>query len=194
MLRLLIVTIVVAISFAELASAVPSPVGVWTFDDPNQLTQAEVGSDLILVGSQLAVAGPAPDDGAARIDVGSHYICTNGLTPNGGGSLDNEYTLVMDLQTFGRGLWHCLFQTNEANGNDGDAFISVPGRVGVSATGRRDLPLSRLDTSSGVAPHCRLPRASTRMPRTRSLPKPPGSSIQKHMAPPAAGRARRAYL
>ncbi len=117
------------------AGARPAPVGLWDFDDPGDLTQATVGTDLVIVGSHEAVGGTGGADGAARIGVGSHYVCAHGIGSNGGGSLVNEYTLVMDVRTFGRGLWHCLFQTSESNGNDGDAFIDRPGRVGVSATG-----------------------------------------------------------
>jgi len=116
-------------------SAQPGPVGLWDFDDPGDLTAATLGQDLARVGSDEAVPGSEAGDGAARIGVGSHYICTHGIAGNGGGSLVNEYTLVFDLQTFGRGMWHCLLQTNESNANDGDVFINQPGRVGVSATG-----------------------------------------------------------
>lgn len=112
-----------------------APVGLWNFDTPADLTHADAGNDLVLVGFHAVVDGTEPGDGAARVDVGSHYVCDHGIPPNGGGALVNEYTIVMDIQTFGRGLWHCLFQTSEPNGNDGDAFISQPGRVGVSATG-----------------------------------------------------------
>ena len=117
------------------ACARPSPVGLWNFDSPADLTHADVGSDLVLVGSHAAVDGTGTGDGAARLDVGSYYVCDHGIPANGGGALVNEYTIVMDVRTFGRGLWHCLFQTNESNANDGEAFISQPGRVGVAATG-----------------------------------------------------------
>jgi hypothetical protein len=110
-------------------------VGLWTFDDPENLTAAQTGPDLTLTGTHEPAPGIDVLDGAARIGVGSHYHCLHGLPGNGGGSLVNEYTLVFDVQTFGRGLWHCLLQTYAANTNDGDVFISQPGRVGVSATG-----------------------------------------------------------
>jgi hypothetical protein len=117
------------------AAAIPEPVGLWTFDIPTDLTHADVGNDLQLVGTHEAVEGIDPSDGAARIDVGSYYICDHDIPGNGGGSLVNEFTLVMDVQTFGRGLWHCLLQTSQSNSNDGDVFISIPGQLGVSATG-----------------------------------------------------------
>jgi hypothetical protein len=110
-------------------------VGLWSFDDPADLTAAEIGLSLQLTGTHEAVTGVDEPDGAARIDIGSHYVCEHGIAANGGGSLVNEYTFVYDLQTFGRGLWHCLLQTNQSNSNDGEVFIDLPGRVGVSATG-----------------------------------------------------------
>ena len=116
-------------------SAQPSPVGLWAFDTPTDLTHADVGNDLVLIGSDAAVDGVEPGDGAAKLEAGSYYVCDHGISPNGGGALVNEYTVVMDVQTFGRGLWHCLLQTNASNSNDGEVFISEPGRVGVSATG-----------------------------------------------------------
>jgi hypothetical protein len=112
-----------------------SPVGLWSFDEPTDLTMADVGNDLSLLGSHSAVEGSEPGDGAARVDVGSYYICDHGIAANGGGSLVNEYTVVMDVRPFGRGLWHCFLQTNQSNSNDGEVFIDQPGRVGVSATG-----------------------------------------------------------
>jgi len=117
------------------ATAQSPPVGLWNFDDPGDLTLADTGIDLVLTGVHQAVDGTEPGDGAALIDVGSHYTCDHGIPANGGGSLVNEYTLVMDIQTYGRGIWHCFLQTSPLNGNDGDAFISPYGHVGVGDTG-----------------------------------------------------------
>jgi hypothetical protein len=134
-IRLATFTVLLAISAGTCAQARSTPVGLWNFDDPGDLTHADVGSDLSLNGSHESVEGTGAGDGAARIGVGSSYTCTHGIPANGGGALVNEYTLVMDVRTAGRGLWHCLFQTSPSNANDGDAFIDTPGRVGVSATG-----------------------------------------------------------
>jgi len=73
-------------------------VGHWKFDDPNNLTQANVGNDLVLSGSNTAVTGPAAGDGAVNIGPGSYYICPHGMSPSGGGSRVNEFTLVMDVK------------------------------------------------------------------------------------------------
>ena len=117
------------------AVAQSPPVGLWNFDTPADLTNADVGNDLVLVGSHAYVEGTEPGDGAARIGSGSHYICDHNIPANGGGASVNEYTVVMDIKTFGRGLWHCFLQTNPSNSDDGEVFVSPPGRVGVTATG-----------------------------------------------------------
>jgi len=53
--------------------------GEWDFDDVGNLLLATTGNDLTLVGSQAAVAGVVPGDGAARIGLGSHYVCDHGI-------------------------------------------------------------------------------------------------------------------
>lgn len=113
-------------------------VGLWKFDDPANLTQATIGSDLTLVGSQQAVAGFDAGDGAARIGVGSHYRMNNSIGANGGGSYTNEYTLVFDVSypAASENLWMSFFQTAPNNGNDADCFVrGSQGTIGVSDTG-----------------------------------------------------------
>ncbi|MCK4409805.1 MAG: hypothetical protein KAW67_06950, partial [Candidatus Eisenbacteria sp.] len=117
------------------AIAQSPPVGLWNLDTPADLTTADVGNDLVLVGSHAYVEGTEPGDGAARIGSGSHYICDHDIPANGGGAYVNEYTVVMDIKTFGRGLWHCFLQTNQTNSNDGDVFSDYPGRAGIGSTG-----------------------------------------------------------
>ncbi|MBN1854785.1 MAG: PEP-CTERM sorting domain-containing protein [Pirellulales bacterium] len=102
--------------------------GLWEFEDSGNLTAATVGVDLALTnpnGSHAAVSGSgtAWDQGAAELGVGDYYTVTHGIAPNGGGSYVNQYTLLMDLSYPAGGVWRCLYQTNTANGNDGDYFI-----------------------------------------------------------------------
>ena len=113
----------------------PGMVGYWNFDDPLNLTQAEVGLDLELFGTDEAVPGPSPDDGATRIGVGDHYKCTHQISPNGGGSFVNEYTLVIDFKIPQIGQYYCFYQTNMTNSNDGEVFINPVGHVGITETG-----------------------------------------------------------
>jgi hypothetical protein len=111
--------------------------GEWTFDNTSNLLDANVGNDLVLVGSQAAVAGPEAGNGAINIGTGSYYKCTHGIPANGGGSMVNEFTLVYDFKVDSIGPWRCFFQTYYPNTfyNDGDAFINASGQVGVGATG-----------------------------------------------------------
>ncbi len=114
---------------------VPAKVGSWKFDDSSNLTKADIGSDLVLTGSQEAVPGPAVGDSAVRIGVGSYYTLTHGIAANGGGTNVNEYTIQFDFKVNSLGSWYAFFQTTEANNDDADCFINTSGNIGTQATG-----------------------------------------------------------
>lgn len=107
-------------------------VGHWDFSDPNDLTKAKVGEPLELTGTHKAVAGPF---GAIEIGVGSYYTVTHGISPNGGGSQVNKYSVVMDIKIPLSQVWYALYQTNSSNTNDADWFINGDGHMGVGAVG-----------------------------------------------------------
>lgn len=116
--------------------AANQPVGLWLFDDAQQLARATTGNDLTLHGTHAAVSGPRAGDGAVRIGVGSYYECHHGIAPNGGGNTVNSYSLVFDFRVPTISPWYCFFQTNPNNSNDGDCFIRAgSGFIGVGATG-----------------------------------------------------------
>jgi hypothetical protein len=71
-------------------------VGQWDFDSSQSLTSATLGNNLTLTGQDAAVAGYDGSDGAARLGVGSYYTCDHGVSPNGGGSYVNEWSLLMN--------------------------------------------------------------------------------------------------
>ncbi len=109
-------------------------VGQWDFDDPADLGKATVGEPLELAGDATPVDGYGSGDGAVAIGIGSHFRCRPGLAPNGGSTVYvNEYTLVFDLWLPAESdhQWRTLFQTNPANTNDGDYFISPSNTLGV---------------------------------------------------------------
>ncbi|MHA1702820.1 MAG: T9SS type A sorting domain-containing protein [Promethearchaeota archaeon] len=110
-------------------------VGHWTFNNASNLTEAVVGNALVLNGSHIAVEGPSDSSGAARIGVGSYYIAPHGISPNGGGSMVNSYTIVMDVKIPSLGQWYAFYQTEPANTEDGDWFLNTSGNMGVGATG-----------------------------------------------------------
>ena len=112
-----------------------SLVGRWTFDNSADLLEANVGNRLTKVGNCLAVEGSAESDGAVRIGVGSYFAATHGITPNGGGSLVNNYTIVMDVKIPASSMWYALYQTDITNKNDGDWFVSPSGNIGIGEVG-----------------------------------------------------------
>jgi hypothetical protein len=114
-----------------------STVGRWTFDNTSDLLHATVGNDLTLTGSHVPVNGPVAGDGAVAVDVGSYYTCTHGIAPNGGGSGSyvNEFSMLFDIMIDNPKVFHSLFQTNQSNSNDGDAFINTNSQLGITATG-----------------------------------------------------------
>lgn len=120
-------------------SACANLVGLWEFEDSGNLTAATIGSDLALTGADGAVAGSGtPSDlGASQLGVGDYYTVTHGIAPNGGGSYVNEFTILWDVMypADTAGSWKTFWQTNTANSNDGDLFISPTGDIGVAATG-----------------------------------------------------------
>jgi len=111
-----------------------SLVGHWTFDNPNNLIEAEVGKKLILQGKSEAVAVPDNKDGAARIGVGSYYKLDHGLSVTKGKEKVNEYSLVFDVKIPKTSKWYSLFQTDLTNKKDGDCFIKPNGNIGSSKT------------------------------------------------------------
>lgn len=109
----------------------PVPVGHWSFDNPNDLTSAEIGNPLLLTGSHNAVAGPQDGDGAVRIGIGSYYLLDHGLSATGGGSNVNEFSFVFDIKIPVISPWYCFYQTDLTNVDDGEFFINPSGNIGV---------------------------------------------------------------
>lgn len=119
--------------------------GLWLFDDSSNPAKATVGTDLTFAGAAPGTWSAALADDTSTSLTGvittpaagpaNRFIATHGIAPNGGGSFVNEYTIVMDLFTpaGSRSAWRTLFQTNQANSNDGDYFIAPDNLLGVGA-------------------------------------------------------------
>jgi len=127
--------LVVAVILLTSVSYAQMPQGWWLFDNPADLTAAVPGHglDLVLTGTQTAVAGPTAGNGAVSIDVGSYYTTTHGIAPNGGGTKVNQYSLMFDFKVAqATGMWHNFFQTDPVvTANDGEYFIrSTTGAMG----------------------------------------------------------------
>lgn len=115
---------------------VPTPKGLWRFEDSSRLTKADIGTELELVGAQTAIFGPG--NGAVKIGKGSFYKMNHGIVPPNNAYYVNEYTLQFDFRIPSLAAWHSFFQTSPNNSNDGDCFINNNGNVGVEATGYSD--------------------------------------------------------
>ena len=124
-------------------AAVPDPVGVWLFDnpDPNLVLQIEEGysaEDLVLVGSHDTVEGITPEDGAMQIGVGSHYRMAHNIDPNDSDGVKvNEWTILIDFRYpfESVGVYKDLLQTDSANLDDSDWTVAGDGAVGIAAVG-----------------------------------------------------------
>ncbi len=117
-------------------------VGHWTFDNPNDLTAAAIGTPLGLIGTQTAIEGPDSNNGAVQIGVGSYFKVKHNINPNGGGNKVNNYSIVMDIRVKQIGKWYALYQTDTTNVTDGDWFISQNGTIGIGALGYTNETLS----------------------------------------------------
>ncbi len=136
----LIITLVMACSGSGCRSPTgngdpPGLVGLWTFNDPTDLSAATIGKPLVPTGSPTAAAGPASGNGAVSIGAGSYYTIDHGLAPSGGGTLVNQWTLVIDFMVPELKWFNGFFQTDPTNLDDADCFVDFEGRVGVAATG-----------------------------------------------------------
>ena len=128
MIKLVLIFFFTQIVWAQNANLV----GHWKFDDPSNLTLATVGPDLVLVGSDSAITGPAGDPGAVHIPTGSHYKFANPM-----GTLVDEFSIQMDFRIPSLS-WTSIYQTDSTNTSDGDTWVTGSGAVGVGATGYSD--------------------------------------------------------
>lgn len=125
-------------------------VGMFTFDDANNLEANSVAGFADLVRETIdlenpnpdftAVEGPAGGDGAVRVGLGSFYSYDAGLDPNGDFDLGNplrvnQFTLVYDFKIDQR-QWYGFHATNvDPRDGDWESFIRSNGRLGVGSTG-----------------------------------------------------------
>ncbi|MBU0561709.1 MAG: metallophosphoesterase [Bacteroidetes bacterium] len=138
MKRILIFSLFFIVAFSSVCyPQVSARNGWWKFDDEANLLKAEpsVGTELQLFGTHQITSGPEAGNGAVKISVGSYYKMFHGISPNGGGTLVNEYSIQIDFRIPALDGWRCFFQTTLANNNDGDCFINTAGNIGVAVTG-----------------------------------------------------------
>ncbi|QEG34245.1 PEP-CTERM sorting domain-containing protein [Bythopirellula goksoeyrii] len=151
------------VAVANVASAVvnvPSGVtGLWRFESLDNNTGratmgATIGTDLS--NSNVNNGGYLPDvsiqigtestpflyqdGGTAQTRSHDWFTATHGISPNGGGSYVNEYTLLWDFrQTSGLTSWNSFLQTGtpvvDTGASDGDLFTNPTGQIGIGAVG-----------------------------------------------------------
>ena len=106
-------------------------VGHWNFDDPNNLLNAIVGSNLVLHGKHKSVAGVGSKDGAVLIGAGSYYYLNHGLFANSNIGRVNEFSLIFDLKVHKKGQTYSLFQTDLSNKSSAKCYINSKGSIEV---------------------------------------------------------------
>jgi len=125
---------------SHLRAGIPEPKGTWEFNTPDT-TGATVGAPLEIVGFAQVVPGVNAQDGAISIGEGNYYVCSHGISPNGGGAKVNEWTLLIDFSYPLSSLsdppngYNDLFQTDPTNTDDADWTINSSGAIGIGAVG-----------------------------------------------------------
>ena len=120
----LLIILFIFTNISSVISQVPQQIGLWKFDDNTDLTKAEIGTSLELVGLQEAIVGSTTGDGAVKIGLGSYYKIKHGISPNGGGASVNEYSLQFDFKVNSLAKWYTFFQTSSTNSDDGSYSLT----------------------------------------------------------------------
>lgn len=142
---------VLALAVTSTVAPAASLVGLWEFNDPQNLGKATVGADLVINGASPAHHASLADDSATSLSgvittvqgtssttpaFNSYLVATNPIGANGGGAYTNAYSLLFDIFTpagDGRSAWRSLLQTALDNNNDGDLFLNPANAIGVGA-------------------------------------------------------------
>jgi hypothetical protein len=111
-------------------------VGMWTFEDGDNLEMATVGADLEVSGSFTRISGPE-NTGAVKHDGDSYYTVHHNIGANGGGIYVNEYTLMMDIRGSAAEFagWLSVFNNQSGNSGEGVLWIDGGGFIGYATLG-----------------------------------------------------------
>lgn len=146
--------------FSQLSlAAIPSGlVGLWTFEDAENLGKASYGDDLMVIGAPPLHRGSLSDRAASSTTVNgviitqqgakNHLRATHAIGVEQHQRRITQYSLVFDLllPSASGGNWHALYQTNLQNSDDAEYFIKAKdGKLGRSSNGvgYSDHPLAR---------------------------------------------------
>lgn len=111
------------------------PLGKWSFNNQSNIESADIGNDLILVGSRTINFSNELNKNYVTVPVGSYYKCHHTIEPKNNEEDINEYSLLFDFRVPQSGQYYCFYQTNIANENDGEVFINPNMQIGITATG-----------------------------------------------------------
>ena len=130
----------------------PAVFGLWNFDNGDLSRSDGAGTlDYADGAATQGLTSFASTDGAAvpnvggqpakfmRVpaftDKGNGYNLTIPMQPNGGGSYVNQYTLIVDVLLPASINWMPFFNTDPANANDADFYVSDNGALGIGLLG-----------------------------------------------------------
>lgn len=133
-------------------------VGLWEFDDPTNPAKATVGTDLLFEGTPPKQVSYSTDGGGTALygtittaaALNSNRIrAVHGISPNGGGTRVNQYSVVVDIFSCpgSQSSWRTIFQTDLTNTDDGDYFINPAGNLGTAYLG---YSTGAIDTTSST--------------------------------------------
>lgn len=111
-----------------------TPTGKWTFANEQLPEKADVGKDLILVGSRDVNYDQKLAKNFITMPKGSYYKCLHGISPTEGNYV-NEYTMLFDFRVKTAGQWYAFFQTDLTNTTDAEIFVNQSMQIGISGTG-----------------------------------------------------------
>jgi hypothetical protein len=126
----LLTCIIVAGFATNIFATIPTPKGLWKFDDSNDLYKATIGAPLVptSAGKFTFTNGPINGNGAIQTAKGEGLAMSHGLTT----SNLYDYTIQWDIKFDNLTNWKCLIQTGAMNDGDGDLFIQPTlGGIGV---------------------------------------------------------------
>jgi hypothetical protein len=133
---------VVPVSVISSEVVLMEAIGLWLFDDPENLLKATIGYDLVpkhrTGGDTPPVYYPVIDTSLKAITVaqGTYFNARHGMKPGEGQKGVNEYTLMFDFKIPQTGLWYSFFQTTTSIwADDAECMINSNNQIGIGIPG-----------------------------------------------------------
>jgi hypothetical protein len=118
-------------------------VGLWLFEDPDNLLKATIGEDLGVkqtMADEDKISYCAVDDPtlkAVTVSQGTYFVARHGIPPdNAAKNHVNEYTLMFDFKIPELGRFYSFFQTQMfVRASDAECMINPTGHIGIGIPG-----------------------------------------------------------